>query len=70
MKWTELVTLMDAEAARMEDINEHSAAILLREGAEVIRQLDMRIPPAPPPPRDAFKGRPPRPAEWPSWLQY
>lgn len=40
MKWTDLVTLMDAEAARCEQDNNHSAAVLLREGAEQIRKLN------------------------------
>ncbi len=38
MRWTHLVTLMDAEAARQEQANNHPAAILLRQGAEEIRQ--------------------------------
>lgn len=38
LRWTELVTLMDAEAAKMEAENRHSAAILLRAGAEEIRR--------------------------------
>lgn len=40
MRWTHLVILMDAEAARQEEANDHSAAILLREGAEAIRKAN------------------------------
>lgn len=39
MRWTHLVTLMDAEATRQEQANDHPAAILLREGADHIRAL-------------------------------
>lgn len=64
MRWTHLVTLMDAEAARQEHANDHPAAILLREGAEALRKanrspgvgmapLDHLIRPAPDPRRDA-----------------
>ncbi len=38
MRWTHLVTLMDAEAARQERRNDHPAAILLREGADALRR--------------------------------
>lgn len=39
MRWTHLVTLMDAEAARQDEANDHPAAILLREASEHIRAL-------------------------------
>ncbi len=40
MHWTHLVTLMDAEATRQEQANDHPAAILLREGAEALRKAN------------------------------
>ncbi len=41
MRWTNLVTLMDAEATRQEQANDHPAAILLREGAEALRKANL-----------------------------
>lgn len=40
MRWTHLVTLMEAEATRQEQANDHPAAILLREGADEIRKAN------------------------------
>ncbi|WP_125901030.1 hypothetical protein [Methylobacterium indicum] len=71
MRWTHLVTLMDAEATRQEQANDHPAAILLREGAEAIRKesrspgvgmapLDQLIRPNPDPRRDAAGEKAPK----------